>query len=53
MHSHRQIGGKGLLYPEDTEVLMIFRAPGIPAKAFSDVSSTHNLSGAFITLRWS
>ncbi|KAH8894280.1 arylsulfatase [Thozetella sp. PMI_491] len=39
--NHRQIGGKGLPYAEDTNIPMIIRGPGVPAGAKSSVPSTH------------
>lgn len=41
MGTHRQIGGKGLPFIEDTTVPMIIRGPGIPRGKVSKVPSTH------------
>lgn len=41
MGTHRQIGGKGLPFIEDTTVPMIIRGPGIPHGKVSKIPSTH------------
>ncbi|KAI0473343.1 arylsulfatase [Xylariaceae sp. FL0804] len=39
--NHRQLGGKGLPYIEDTNIPMIIRGPGIPKNVTSKMPSTH------------